>query len=139
MPNALAPKFGRVGEINMFSHSGPRDGPIFQYGQKTQHQFAGSDLRMSVNWEWWGSGRFYGCNTGVNFTQNVAKAQDVAAWAYEGFASFSSTQYHWSYPKSSGPLYLIQTSGWSNGGLLGMAGKWSGVSDRAVPMDPDEP
>ncbi|HEX2833529.1 MAG TPA: RHS repeat-associated core domain-containing protein [Thermoanaerobaculia bacterium] len=137
--NALAPKFGRVGEINLYSHSGPRDGPIFQYGQKSQHQFASSDLRMNVNWEWWGSGRFYGCNTGVNFTQNFAKAQGVTAWGYEGFASFSSTQYNWTYPKSSGPLYLIQTTGWSNGGPLGLLGKWSGVSDRAVAMDPDEP
>jgi RHS repeat-associated protein len=137
--NALAPKFGKVGEVSLFSHAGKRDGPIFQYGQKAQHQLNANDLRMTINWEWWGSGRFYGCNTGINFTRNFANAQNVAAWGYEGSASFSSTPYLWSYPASTGPLYLIHTTGFANGGPFGFVSKWTGLNNLTTPMDPDEP
>jgi RHS repeat-associated protein len=139
--NSLMATFGRIGEFNMYSHGGKRDGPIFQDDTPYEHHLAPADLNVAVNWEWWGSARFYGCNTGLRFTQTFASAQGVAAWGYKGYANFSSTEYSWSYPRSTGPLYLIHTTGGSNGGFWGSVGKWSGMNDltqRMVAAEPEQ-
>lgn len=115
--NALAPKFGKVGELSMFSHAGRLDGPIFQQGMSGQHQFTIADLAgLRVNWAANGEARFYGCNTALSFTQRFANAAGVPAWGYQAYASFSSAPDRWILPHVGGPVYLINVNGYSNGG-----------------------
>lgn len=137
--NGLQSTFGKVGQVNMFSHGGPAHGPMFQQGTASQSQDPGFLASVRVNWDRGGSACFFACNSGVNFTQMYATAQGVSAYGYEASASFSSTPNEWSLIRSTGPVYLIQTSGWSNGGPWGALGKWLGFNDDAVPMDRDDP
>lgn len=138
--NALAPKFGKVGEVSMFSHAGKLDGPIFRQGMPGQHQFTNGDLQaLGVNWATDGEARFYGCNTGINFTQKFANIVGVPAWGYEAYASFSSAPDRWILPHVGGPVYLINVNGYSNGGVMGLLGKWTGLDNDAGPMDRDHP
>lgn len=123
----------------MFSHGGPAHGPMFQQGTANQHQDPGFLASVKVNWDRGASACFFACNSGVNFTQMYATAQGLPAYGYEASAAFSATPNEWSLIRSTGPVYLIQTSGWSNGGPWGMLGKWLGFNDGAVPMDRDDP
>jgi RHS repeat-associated protein len=57
---SLESRYGRVGELSMFSHAGPDDGPTFHHNVAPLEQFTRDDLKaMSVDWEWWGNAKFW--------------------------------------------------------------------------------
>lgn len=138
--NSMAKQFGKVGEISLFSHAGPADGPIFPGNRPGDRQFSARALSgIGVNWESGGCARFFGCNTGINFTQAFANAQGVRAYGYEGSAGFSATKHYYTEPSPAGPLYLIYTTGFANDGVSGYLTKHFGDNVMAIPMEPDDP
>jgi hypothetical protein len=138
---SLGTTYGKVGELSMFSHAGPTDGPTFHHGVAPLEQFSGGDLKaLSIDWEWWGNAKFFGCNTGLGFNQRFADAQGVTAYGFTSFASFSGSSFRWSIPWGSGPLYMVQSrSSLTTGGYAGAAAKWLGLDREVDPMEPADP
>jgi RHS repeat-associated protein len=123
--NSLAQTYGGVGEISLYSHSGPADGPIFHDLEGRATQFSQGELsQLSVNWQGAACARFFGCNTAVAFAQRFADAQQVPADGYRGYAYFSSDARRRADPSQPGSLYLIDAPGYHNGGL------WGALKDR---------
>jgi RHS repeat-associated protein len=138
---SLESKYGRVGELSMFSHAGPKDGPTFHHNVAPLEQFSKSDLQsMNVNWEWWGAAKFFGCNTGLGFTQRFANAQGVTAYGFSSFAGFSGNPVHWSPPFPNGPMYMVQSnSNYTTGGTIGALKRYSGIDTSITPMHQADP
>ncbi|MCZ2391524.1 MAG: RHS repeat-associated core domain-containing protein [Acidobacteria bacterium] len=108
--------FGGVAQVQIFSHSGRVDGPVFHNAQTGEaEQFSPGELRnLRINWESGGEGYFIGCYT-ANFAQNFANAQNVTTYGYEKYAYFSSDPNKRVGPNATGPLYLFQSDGYANG------------------------
>jgi len=108
--------YGGVAQVQIFSHAGPADGPVFHNAQTGKaEQFSPGELRnLRINWEPGGEGYFIGCYT-ANFAQNFANAQNVTAYGYEKYAYFSSDPNKRVGPNATGPLYLFQSDGYANG------------------------
>jgi len=140
---SLGSTYGKVGELSMFSHAGPTDGPTFHHGVAPLEQFSTSDLKsMSVDWEWWGNAKFFGCNSGLNFTQRFANAQGVGAYGFTSFAGFSGSLYGWTpwSPWGSGPLYMVQTnSNYTTGGFAGAIKRYLGINTGITGMERTDP
>jgi RHS repeat-associated protein len=83
-------QFGKTSSVSLFSHSGDLDGPVFHDANGHASQMSGSDMaNLKVNWSDGATASFYGCNSGVNFTQNFANAQHVKSLGYLGGVDFS--------------------------------------------------
>jgi hypothetical protein len=123
--NGLDKKFGKVEQINLYAHAGPKDGPVFHEAAPYNHNQAFFNQRelssLKVNWSGSAIARFYGCNTGQNFAQNFANAQRVPTFGYEGYAYFSNSSTSMIPDQGSGrPLYLIQADYGRASGLGGI-------------------
>src|SRR6185436_10035248 len=82
--NALGARYGKVGELNLFSHSG-KDGPVFHDLKGKFTQFTASEVSaLRVNWESNACAHFFGCNTGNKFSQVFAAEQHVTSYGQPG-------------------------------------------------------
>ena len=90
---ALGEKFGKIGEVALFSHAGPEDGPLFRSGGSrsyTNEQDKYRLLSLAITWESPSSiAGFYGCNT-AEFAQMFADAQRVSTYGFDDGTTFSS-------------------------------------------------
>ena len=100
--NGMEKQFGKVGEVDLFIHSGGVDGPTFNEGYNRpggphykNEQDMGAFLSMKVNWAANAVAGFYGCNTALaissDFAQQFADAQRVPTWGFNGPMNFSSS------------------------------------------------
>jgi hypothetical protein len=102
--NGMEKQFGKVGEVDLFSHAGGVDGPNFNYGHNkpggthyTNEQNMAGLLGTKVNWASNAQAGFYGCNTATatlgasNFAQQFANAQHVPTYGFSSPANFSSS------------------------------------------------
>ena len=118
--NALDPTYGDVGELSLFSHAGPEDGPVFPGEASGSKQFTAAEVgALAINWAWDGSARFFGCNTADNFAGLWSSEQGFDAYGYDGYAYFSSNPNYRANPQPTGPLYLIYADGYRNSRLFG--------------------
>jgi RHS repeat-associated protein len=117
--NSLENKYGKVGEVDLFSHAGDKDGPNFNYGHNreggphyTNEQNAERLASLHINWDTSGKAGFYGCYT-ANFAQRFADSQRVPTFGFDHFAGFSSTQQGRSYGYIFGGanLYMVHRDG----------------------------
>jgi RHS repeat-associated protein len=119
--NGMFKQFGKVGEVDLYSHSGSGAGPVFHNAAGKPTQFSGQELRgIQVNWASGGCAKFFGCNTGMNFSQAFATAQHVNAYGQPGYAYFSGSPAERIPIASSGPVYLISAPGFHNPGPMGL-------------------
>lgn len=104
----LESQFGKVAQVQMFSHAGPVNGPVLPGEPKDRNQFTAAEMsNLRINWEKGGQAWFYGCNT-AKFAQDFANAQGVTAWGYDKFAYFSNSETSMiPDADSSKPVYLI--------------------------------
>ncbi|MFN8007237.1 MAG: hypothetical protein U0V70_09485 [Terriglobia bacterium] len=97
--NGLEKQFGKVGELDIFSHAG-RDGPNFQEGHNhglvpppySNEQNRSGIEGLHVNWAPSAQAGFYGCNTANpydDFAQVFANKQNVSTYGISTSASFS--------------------------------------------------
>jgi hypothetical protein len=69
--NGLEKQYGKVGEVDVFSHAG-LDGPTLHEQNGKPTQFSGQELGdLKVNWATGAEARFYGCYTSW-FAQDFA-------------------------------------------------------------------
>ncbi|MCX6621301.1 MAG: hypothetical protein NTY38_09510 [Acidobacteria bacterium] len=98
--NGLEKQFGKVGELDLFSHAGAKDGPNFQEGLNgnrvprpwSNEQNRSGVLGLNVNWAPNAQAGFYGCNTAnpyTDFAQAFANKQNVPTYGINTDASFS--------------------------------------------------
>jgi RHS repeat-associated protein len=130
--NGLNKQFGKVEQIDLYSHAGHNDGPAFHTADGSGVTFfSQSELSsMRVNWSSSAFAKFYGCYTSLNFAQNFANGQRVPAYGYDRFAYFSSRVDKRESFGSTGPLYLIATDGYENGTYL----KYLSGNSESYPM-----
>ena len=91
-------QFGKVGEVDLFSHSGNLDGPNFNYGHNraggphyTNEQVPGGLLGLKINWNTSSSrAGFYGCNS-ADFAQRFANSQGVSTYGFDESVHFSGS------------------------------------------------
>ena len=110
---ALRSQYGDVQQLNMFSHAGARDGPVFHGGPiepTNPHgatQFSQSELGSlpTVNWTSTATANFYGCNT-TTFAGMFAGAEHVRSFGTADYAYFSARPDRMSRDRG-GNLYLI--------------------------------
>ena len=108
--NGLAQQFWKVGEVDLFSHSG-LDGPNFNEGMNkpggphhTNEQNPQGLASLSVNWAPGAFAGFYGCKSAGDmydwssrdFAQMFANKQGVITEGFHGYSSFSSNASGWS-------------------------------------------
>jgi RHS repeat-associated protein len=138
--NSLEKSFGKVRELNLISHSGRDQGPVFHTGNGMPIQFSKNELKeLSINWESGASASFFGCRTGLNFAQDFANSQKVTSYGFEGFTYFSGSSKQRVDPSSQGPLYMIDAPGFNNGGLWGLIQTLFGApANPMVQKDPEE-
>ncbi len=109
--NGLESQFGKVGNISLFSHSGPRDGPIFHDAAGHMSQFTSSEVgSLSVNWADNASASFYGCNTALMFAGMFTRQQGVATDGFSWYSSFSSNPDHYERIQPTGPVYMMSVA-----------------------------
>jgi RHS repeat-associated protein len=114
--NSMEKQFGKVGEVDLFSHSGAASGPVLHGPDGKGVQFSQNELNsLKVNWAEGAQARFYGCNT-ADFAQAFANAQGVSSYGYNKWADFSSSPIWRVGPYPTGPLYLAPGEGIHNGG-----------------------
>ena len=119
--NGMFKQFGKVGEVDLYSHSGRGAGPVFHDAAGSPTQFSGQELRgIQVNWASGGCARFFGCNSGMNFSQAFATAQHVDAYGQPRYAYFSGSPAERIPVAPSGPVYLISAPGFHNPGPIGV-------------------
>jgi RHS repeat-associated protein len=122
--NGLEKQFGKVGEVDIFSHAG-WDGPNFQeghnYGQVpprySNEQNPSGLSQLHVNWDSSAHAGFYGCHTDF-FAQKYANSQGVPTYGIEGSSMFSALK-NWGtvgnvlfrlHPSSQN-LYMVSAGG----------------------------
>jgi len=106
--NGLDKQFGKVGEVDLFSHAGA-DGPNFNEGMNspggthfTNEQNPEGLANLHINWAKGAFAGFYGCNTAGDgydnrdFAQSFANHQGVTTEGFHGFSSFSTNASGWS-------------------------------------------
>jgi hypothetical protein len=137
--NSLEASFGKVGEVSLFSHAGPNDGPAFN-GANGQEFFTVPELRagLGINWEAGGCARFYACKTAPRFASRFAATQGVPAYGFNSYTYFSASPDRRTPVQATGPVYMIQAQGRARGGY------WAGVranlgSPPAEPMSRRDP
>jgi RHS repeat-associated protein len=134
--NGMEKQFGKVGEVDLFSHSGPAEGPVLHDEHGKGVQFTQSELSgLKVNWAAGAQARFYGCNS-ANFAQAFANAQRVPSYGYTKWADFSSDRFWRVGPNPTGPLYLEPGEGLHNGGwwYIGSNRKMDPTMQRKDPL-----
>jgi RHS repeat-associated protein len=138
--NSLEKSFGKVRELNLFSHSGRNQGPVFHTGNGMPIQFSKSELNeLPVNWESGASASFFGCRTALSVAQDFANSQKVTSYGFEGFTYFSASPKQRVDPSSQGPLYMIDAPGFNNGGLWGLIQTLFGApANPMVQKDPEK-
>ncbi len=128
--NALERRFGKVRELDLFSHAGPDRGPVFHPREAPPlpnhgEQFSSDELKsIRVNWSSDATARFFGCQTGKHFAQEFANAQHVTTYGFETYGYFSRRPDLRDPPREKGPflssppirgdeprLYLINAAG----------------------------
>lgn len=100
--NGMEKQFGKVGEVDLFSHSGDASGPNFNYGHNRQggphysnEMNIGALLSLHINWASNAQAGFYGCNTAAsyagaaNFAQQFANVQRVPTFGFTTVSNFS--------------------------------------------------
>jgi RHS repeat-associated protein len=108
--NDLESTYGQVGELGLYSHAGPEDGPVFEYGMPDSSQFTPSEVsNLNIGWESGATARFFGCNTADSFAQMFADKQGVTTYGFEGYGYFSSDPDRQVGPGPTGPLYMIES------------------------------
>jgi len=109
-------EMGGVAELDMYSHSGEREGPVFHDPNlKGPWNPNGADQYLNGlgsvpkidNWTPNASANFYGCNT-TNFAAGFASREGVTSSGTSGSSYFSSRPDRLA-PDSGGRLYLIDT------------------------------
>jgi hypothetical protein len=106
--NGLEKTFGKVGNISLFSHSGPLDGPVFHDVAGKSTQFTRSEVdALRVNWADNASASFFGCNTALAFTGMFTRSQGVATDGFTGWANFSSNPSRYQVIQPTGPVYMM--------------------------------
>lgn len=104
--SGLEKTFGKIGELALFSHGGPKDGPTF-HGQ-IKHLFqAQLNAMPTANWEAGASAMFYACNSGQRFAQKFANAQGVTTYGYPTSGALSSRPDRWERIGETGPVYMV--------------------------------
>ncbi len=93
--NGMEKRFGKVGEVDLYSHAGIQDGPNFNYGHNrrghyTNEQNAYGLESLHVNWDAAAQAKFFGCNT-ANFAQWFANGQHVPTYGFDTFSYPSSS------------------------------------------------
>jgi RHS repeat-associated protein len=107
---------GGVQQVNMFSHAGALNGPVFHggtVGPTNSHgstQFGSSELNSlpGLTWSQGASATFYGCRT-TNFAGQFASTEGVSSFGTTGPSYFSSRPDRLSSFGGTGSLYLIDT------------------------------
>lgn len=138
--NGMFRQFGKVGEVDLYSHSG-RDGPTLHDASGAPTQFSSQDLRgIQVNWASGGCAKFFGCNSGIGFSQAFATAQHVTAYGQPRYAYFSGSPAERVSMTPTGPVYLISAPGFHNPGPLGLGWVEYGIGNAyADPMVKSNP
>jgi len=115
--NSLEKQYGKVGEVDLYSHAGSRDGPNFNYGHNqpgepkrySNEQAPARLLALKINWQSSDAkAGFYGCNT-ATFAQQFANRQRVTTFGFNTTTQFSDTPQG----RSVG-LYLFGSGGYSS-------------------------
>jgi RHS repeat-associated protein len=94
--NGMEKQFGKVAEVDLFSHAGDRDGPNFNEGTNrpggphySNEQNAAGLESLHINWDASGQAKFFGCYT-ADFAQWFANSQRVPTYGFPGYSGFSS-------------------------------------------------
>jgi hypothetical protein len=135
--NALGNQFGQVGELSLFSHGGPSDGPAFNRDGAQEFLSPGELLELKINWEPGGCARFFACRSAPGFASYFAAAQGVTAFGFNSFTYFSSRADQRSSVGAGGPVYMIQSTGGKRDGLVGAIKGRAGAP--AEPMSRRDP
>jgi RHS repeat-associated protein len=135
----LESKYGKVGSVSLFSHSG-LDGPVFHTPAGDPAQFSFSQLsKIAVNWGSGATASFFGCNTATGgFTQAWANAQGVTTYGFDNTTYFSSNPGVFQSIGETGPVYMINApAGSSNMFLLGNVLKHLGMANARDMVESD--
>lgn len=136
--SGLEATFGKVGQVSLFSHAGPVDGPTFHTSQGASTWLRQTELRgLDVNRESGAKAYFYGCNTALNFAGNFARAQGVSTYGHTGSSFPSSDPNRRVPPGQTGPVYFVQAQA-AKSSLSGALNYLLGQS-FAVPMTRVDP
>jgi RHS repeat-associated protein len=136
--NALDSQYGEVGELSLFSHSGPEDGPIFHDSAGASSQLNKQEaMGLDINWAHDATATFYSCNSADNFSSMFAHAQGVETFGFQNYTYFSSDPDRRVGPHSSGPLYLIDAPGYRNGRFSGWLHLKRGTAYSRPPVGVD--
>jgi hypothetical protein len=88
-----------------------------------------------VNWAPGAEARFYGCNTGRNFSQAFANAQGVPSYGQPNYAYFSGSPAMLTEIAPRGPVYMISAP---RGATYWMGTVYADPMVRSTPGGDDE-